>query len=50
MIITNSLRPAVVILVPIHKQKTVLAVEEFGTVIIWYSSSRLKQQQLSSGS
>lgn len=33
MIITNSLRPAVVILVPIHKQKTVLAVEEFGTVI-----------------
>ena len=33
MIITNSLRPAVVILVPIHKQKTVLAVEEFDTVI-----------------
>ena len=26
------MRPAVVILVPIHTQKTVLAVEEFGTV------------------
>ena len=33
MFIPNSLRSAVVILVLTHKQKTFLAVEEFGTVI-----------------